>query len=220
MTTGKTKWLAAGAAVGFPLLPVAILVCAGVLRDPRERPMKLLPPEPLSLMGIPGLDWLVGDQYEVVVTRGGVSQTCRGKLLRIDDRWLVLREYETNAFVETSWARSLPVIGPWFYRTVDVMCQGDRWIGREAMTLRARWRGRKMPLSLGWSDPEPAMPAQYTISFVRDGAMEELVGSLLAIAGDDFTFESDAGARLTIARDEILSISTFSSQCSRPEEAE
>jgi len=167
-------------------------------------------------------NFTVGDRYTVNVKRGGFVQSYEGKVLKVSEQWIVLRDYSTTMStpVATRFAK-IPVIGSWVRRTSEKPCEVDRWIPREAVTVASHSKAAN-PVTI--REPlgnEPPLNAGGKVEVARDGKVARPSGHLAAINGNNVTLNADDASgsqRELFARRDLFCVA-YSGPCSDPDEA-
>ncbi len=163
----------------------------------------------------------VGDKYAVKVTCGGVAQSYEGKLLKVSDRWIVLRRYDNYLPSSATLFGSLPVVGSWVRHACQRVGERDQWIPREAMTIESHNRGRKgVTIAHPLGDEPPLGNCTWLGRSGNVVAVEH--GDLKAVKGDNFTVKAGDAAenrQQHVGRRDIFCVSLLS-PCSDPNEKE
>jgi hypothetical protein len=165
----------------------------------------------------------VGDKYTLNVTCRGIAKSYDGKLLKVTDHWIVLRQY--NAVIGTPLTARLgkiPVVGSWIRHAGETPGEVDRWFPREAVAV-ASHRKATNPVTI--REPlgkEPPIDRGGRVELVRGGKVVSTNSDLAAVSGDKLTLLShdDSGShRESVARRDILCIA-YIGRCLDPKEAE
>jgi len=164
----------------------------------------------------------VGDKYTLNVTCGGVVQTYDGKVIKVTDRWLVLRDYST--VVSNPLAAGLgkiPLIGDWVRRGSEKPGQVDRWIPREAVKVVSHRKAQNAVTLRTPLGNQPPIDRGGRVELVRDGKVVSPNGELAAASDDNLTLSNpeSKSRRQLVARREILCVSYYG-RCLDPNEKE
>ena len=168
-------------------------------------------------------NFTVGDHYSLTVTSGGVMQAYGGRLLKVSDHWIVLRDYSiTISTPLTARLGKIPLIGDWVRRSGEKPGQVDRWIPREAVTVVSH-RHALNPVTIRTPlGNQPPIDQGGRIELARGGKIVSPKGDLTAISGNTVTLlnrDEPERSRELLARRDILCISYYG-RCLDPNEAE
>jgi hypothetical protein len=211
-------------------LALAIVLCAGAARGAdKYRPTPFGPTAADKIaagaraaQAVQG-NFNVGEKYSVTVTCGGVVQAYDGKLLKVSDHWIVLRDY--SILTSTPLAAQMgkiPLVGGWVRRASEKPGQVDRWLPREAVRVVSHHRADN-PVTLRTPLGSQPPPNQHgRIALVRGGKVVTPDGELAASGNDNLTIvnhDESGSHRELVPRREVLCVSYFG-RCLDPSEKE
>jgi hypothetical protein len=136
------------------------------------------------------LTLVIGDSYTVRAARAGASQKLEGELVKITDRWIVLRHTSPGRRERiVPMLSKVPFVGPLF-RTRGVSALDEFvWIPRDAVTVEARRQSTKPPTDATTLGDQPAVQVLCAVDVAvgervtrREGGLESLSSERLMIA--------------------------------------
>jgi hypothetical protein len=127
-----------------------------------------------SIQPAPG-QFIVGDWYDIVVQRQGVTEKTSGILLKADDDWIVLASVTTSAYEKrtgTPVLMYLPYVGKSFRytKTIAENFRSYSWVPRNGMQIERHSTqiGAKEKLIFKTGEA-PRLGEQGTLNYVKDG---------------------------------------------------
>ena len=155
---------------------------------------------------------VIGDAYTLEVTRGGVTQSFGGNLLKANEQWIVLRRVASGRNdYGVPLLSVLPKVGSYFRRSYESLVEDDLWIPREAATIASHRKVDTSAAARHIPANEPPPKAHCGVTFVHEEKLARRDAQMTAIDANSITLQMSTPFRSQyqqqIARSEILCIS-------------
>jgi hypothetical protein len=154
-------------------------------------------PEEVTPAGTAATDvnLVVGDQYTLNVQRGGTAKTYRGDLIKLTDRWVVLRRTTARRHnpERIFWALPQSLRAPAASHSYAIVSRSDLWIPREAATVESHRDRAVGPAEKPLPIPENLKQAHCTGTLVRGEREIDLTGNLMRFDDERLILSTVAG---------------------------
>jgi hypothetical protein len=133
---------------------------------------------------------VVGDGYILHVERHGVAQKFRGDVVKLTDRWIVLRRVTVSRVDrQIPVLATLPVVGAVFHTSIPQRHDEFCWIPRDAATVEKRIHAAK-PAEIKPPDgDEPQTKVACRVELARGTKLIQREGGMQAVTPDSVTVD-------------------------------
>lgn len=131
---------------------------------------------------------VVGDGYFLRVERNGAGKQFRGDLVKLTDRWIVLRRISVSSLRrEIPVLSTIPLVGGVFYASIPERHDEFLWIPREAATVEKRIQPAKPLVIKAPEGDEPPTKVACAVELVVGKKAVQREGGMQAIKDDKVT---------------------------------
>jgi hypothetical protein len=129
---------------------------------------------------------VVGDFYTIRVERHGARKQFQGDLVKLNDRWLVLRHVSAGNDHGVTPMAKLPLVGRWFRSAITSPADDYLWIPRDAAVVESHGAAKGYPGG-GPLGEQPAEQVSCTIEFAKGERIEKREGGMESVGDDGLT---------------------------------
>ena len=114
---------------------------------------------------------VIGDGYLLRVERNGVRKQFRGNLVKLTDRWIILRRQSvSSASHQIPLLSGIPIVGSIFHTSIPERHDEFLWIPREAATVEKRIQAAKPSEVKAPQGDDPPVKVACAVEAVAVGA--------------------------------------------------